>query len=177
MEVGKKYFWRVRAKNIGGSGDWSDIFEFSTTPEPPRLYILSDSWNLISLSMTVPDLDKTIIFPSANSDAFTYSASGTYTPQDTLKYGVGYWLKFPSAESLAIYGARRLSDTLNVMPGWNLIGSIDKPVSIQSIIKIPSDIITSNYYGYRNQYYTSDFIEPGKGYWVKVNCAGKLILQ
>ena len=39
------YYWRVRAKNGGGSSAWSDIWSFSTTPALPAIPILSTPVN------------------------------------------------------------------------------------------------------------------------------------
>jgi len=38
-------------------------------------------------------------------------------------------------------------------------------------------IITSNFFGYNGSYEICDTINPGKGYWVKVDQPGKLILS
>jgi Secretion system C-terminal sorting domain len=40
----------------------------------------------------------------------------------------------------------------------------------------PPAIITGLFFGYENNYIESDTIQPGKGYWVKVNSDGHLIL-
>ena len=45
------------------------------------------------------------------------------------------------------------------------------------ISSTPTDLISSFYYGYRGSYAIEDTIEPGKGYWVKSDSAGKLILS
>jgi hypothetical protein len=64
-----------------------------------------------------------------------------------------------------------------VAQGWNLIGSITVPVPVGSIGSVPGGIVTSQYFGYAGVYATRDTIEPGSGYWVKVNQPGKLILS
>jgi len=45
-----------------------------------------------------------------------------YTQQDTLWNRVGYWLKFPTAQTVDITGMRRVQDTIDVQEGWNMIG-------------------------------------------------------
>jgi hypothetical protein len=68
-------------------------------------------------------------------------------------------------------------DTVAVVNGWNLIGSISKSIPVASINQIPSGIVSSNFYGYQTGYQLADSITPGRGYWVKVNQDGKLVLN
>jgi hypothetical protein len=50
-------------------------------------------------------------------------------------------------------------------------------ILISEITSDPPGIITSNFFGYHNTYFTVDQIQPGKGYWVKVDRIGELILS
>jgi hypothetical protein len=66
---------------------------------------------------------------------------------------------------------------MDVLQGWNIIGSISSPVSVGSIIQIPGGIVSSSYFGYGSTGYTSaTSLDPMRGYWVKVNQNGKLVL-
>ncbi len=40
MDFRRRYFWRVRALNAGGSGPWSEIRSFTTVPEAPPACLL-----------------------------------------------------------------------------------------------------------------------------------------
>jgi hypothetical protein len=135
---------------------------------------LQGKWNLISLPLDVPDPKKSTLFPTAASDAFAYSSG--YVKQESLSVGTGYWLKFDSVESVNIPGIYRLRDTIDLMPGWNLIGSISQVVAVTSITSEPGGMVASQFFGYSNGYQNTDSIYPGKGYWVKVKESGKLIL-
>ncbi len=137
---------------------------------------LSAGWNMISIPLVVGNGSKTFWFPTAKSDAFAFTVTG-YLSVDTLKPGVGYWLKYDSSRTIIISGQARNEDTLNVMIGWNLIGSLTYPVSTSSIIQIPPDIIMSSFYDFSGSYGIASTLLPGRGYWVKVNQAGKLILS
>jgi hypothetical protein len=133
-------------------------------------------WNMVSLPLTVADRRKTTVFPTSSSDAFTYTPSG-YTARDTLRYGEGYWLKFPSAQTVSIVGEARDRDTIDVVSGWNMIGSISGPVPTDSIIQIPSAIVISPYFGGTpTGYVVEDTVHSMRGYWVKVSQNGQLIL-
>jgi hypothetical protein len=131
-------------------------------------------WNMVSIPVTVADKRKSALFPSAISSAFAHE--GTYAVKDTLANGVGYWLKFTDTQTVAMTGVPITQDTTTVQEGWNMIGSISTPVATTQLTSDPGGIVTSQAFGYEGRYVTSDSIQPGKGYWVKVNQSGKLIL-
>lgn len=171
-----KYFWRVRANNYTGYGNWSDIFEFTVTKEIKRRYPVNNSWNLVSVPLSVNEHSKDSIFSTSVSNAFAYNPGSGYSKPDTLKNTVGYWLKFQSEEEVEITGLAIQYDDIDVVEGWNLIGSITDSVFISNITTNPEGIIISDFYGYSDRYYVTDVIQPAKGYWVKINQSGKLIL-
>jgi hypothetical protein len=139
-------------------------------------YDFSSQWNMISIPLKIQDYGKDIVFPNATSNAFTYA--NQYITQDTLRCGKGYWIKFDSTETITFSGEIVRKDTIDVYPGWNMIGSISFPVDISTITSIPSSNVISDYYAYiDNSYSSSQSIEPGKGYWVKVVAPGKLVLS
>jgi PKD repeat protein len=125
-------------------------------------------WNLISLPF-VPD--STISFPSL----FSYTHG--YQPSGNLTNGRGYWAR-PAGEYL-YKGSALVVDTIDVVYRWNIVGSISTPVPASSLNSIPSGIVTSNFFGYDidSGYTSADTLKPGRGYWVKMNQAGKLILS
>jgi hypothetical protein len=69
------------------------------------------------------------------------------------------------------------SDTFDVIEGWNMIGSIFDTIDANSIVSDPPDIVISDYFYYKDSYCITDSIIAGKGYWVKVNQAGSLMLD
>ena len=145
--------------------------------ETVTILSLQKSWNLVSLPVTVSDYSKSVLFPTSVSAAFAYD--GAYQSAGVLTNGAGYWLKFPAAgvNAIPIVGTQRMSDTVDVVPGWNLIGSISTPVNISGIVSIPPGISTSQFFGYEGSYVVSGTIEPGRGYWVNVKETGKLVLS
>jgi hypothetical protein len=132
-------------------------------------------WNVFSLPMTVADRSTIALFPNVISNAYAY-ANGSYIFRDTLRYGEGYWMKFPSADSITYTGTVRDLDTVDVNPGWNLIGTISYPVSTSGIVQIPAGIVTTPFYGYTPGigYDPVTTLLPGGAYWVKVSQSGKL---
>jgi hypothetical protein len=136
----------------------------------------STGWNLLSLPLKQQNYAKTSIYPAAMSNAFAYQNG--YISKDTLENGIGYWLKFGESSELYISGIPSYLDTVDVVAGWNMVGSISDPVPITTIASDPPGIVTSNFFGYTAMgYVISDTITPGYGYWIKVNQDGKLILS
>jgi hypothetical protein len=170
------YYWRVRAKNAAGQSEYSPVWKFITGNSTTMSVQLNSGWNLLSLPLSVVDPSLTTIFPNAISKAFSFE-SANYQQLDSLENGFGYWVKFGSSTPIEISGSPQLFDTIIVYQGWNMIGSLSTPVSTSSITSIPSNIIASNFYGYQTQYLPTDTIYPGRGYWIKVQQAGKLVLS
>jgi hypothetical protein len=130
---------------------------------------------MISVPLTVNDYRKSVLYPGSVSRAFEFQNG--YNPRDTLSNGKGYWLKFDTAQTITMSGRLRNPDTVDVVKGWNMIGSINKPVRVSNITSLPGGIIASNFFGFKNGYFKSDTIYPGLGYWVNVNTSGKLIFS
>jgi len=135
----------------------------------------ANGWNLISLPVQAMDRQVHSVFPQSSSNAYAYDVG--YRQKDTLSVGVGYWLKFNAAQTVSVIGLPILSDTIEVMKGWNLIGSVSEPLPITTIMSNPVGIITSSFFSYNHGYVKTDTIIPGKGYWIKVNQSGSLILN
>jgi len=135
---------------------------------------VTSGWNLISIPLAAGNMMKTILFPTAISNAYGYD--GAYVSQSLLDNGLGYWLRFDTAEDVNVSGSLSPTDTIAVNAGWNLIGSISDPVNVATITSIPDGIATSQFFGYNGAYVAASTIEPGKAYWVRVSQAGELIL-
>jgi len=133
--------------------------------------VITDStgpgWQLISAPVQVP---CPVLLPRS----FLYER--IYRQSDTLVAGRGYWNKL-SGEKLSFAGTALLEETISVAERWNLVGSISHPVAVGSMSSDPPGIVTSQFYGFHNNYYTTDSIRPGNAYWVKVNQNGSLILS
>ncbi len=132
-------------------------------------------WNMVSVPVVAADFRKFAVYPAASSGAFAYSSG--YQKQDTLEFGGGYWLKFDVAQGLDYTGLAEHSDTLSVISGWNMVGSVSSPVPVSSITSIPGGMDVSTFFGYSDGYVVSESVMPGKAYWVRVNVNGSLILS
>jgi hypothetical protein len=171
--AGVANYYRLLTIDIHGNQSMPSTQAVATI-QSTQQYAMYENWNMVSIPLTVNDYAKTALFPSAASDAFAYNAG--YTPEPILANGVGYWVKFSSIQSIPMYGVYRMRDTFSVVPGWNMIGSISKPIAVSAISSKPAGIITTQFFGYHAGYNATDSLRPGKGYWVKVEQRGSLIL-
>ncbi len=137
---------------------------------------VADGWNMVSVPVVTQDYSKGKVFPNAISPAFTYQTG--YQKSDSLLNGLGYWLKFNNNQTIYIKKSADIStDTIELNPNWNMIGSISSAISVGDIVTEPPGIIITPFFEYENGYSASDSIRPGKGYWIRVNKAGTLILS
>jgi uncharacterized protein (TIGR02145 family) len=137
---------------------------------------VESGWNLMSLPLRVIDSTKSSLFPTAVSDAFIFQ--GIYISKDTLQNGFGFWLKFDSAQTISITGEIIYEDRVEVSTGWNMIGALTRPIAVNSIRTDIPGLIVSDFFGFTNgTYQSTDTLQPGFGYWVKVSQNGVIILS
>jgi len=141
--------------------------------DSPAKISVNAKWNMVSVPYRVDDYFKSTLFPTAISDAFSFDDG--YLTDDTLKNGLGYWLKFPEAQTITMNGGALEAETVDVNTGWNMVGSLSTVINASDIGSIPGGIVTSGFYQFDGSYTQSPVILPGKGYWVKASQQGKLI--
>jgi carboxypeptidase T len=173
------YFWRVRSRNGAGAGPYSPVWRFATVGSLTRAYSMEQFWNLISVPLTVSNPAAGAMFPGASSSIYAFQPALGYIPEDTLRHAAGYWVKFDTATSVEITGVPFAVDTIPVVSGWNLIGSITEPLASASVVQVPSGILQSAFYAFTGpgSYVAADTLRPAHGYWVKAGQAGGLILR
>lgn len=145
--------------------DFTDVLSFH----------LSAGWNIVSIPINAQERRKVMLFPAVISPAFGYQDA--YVAQDSLSYGPGYWIKCGDTGTVSCRGVLLGLDSIPVRQGWNLIGSISKSIAVSQIGSEPAGIVVSRVFGYDKGYAAADSIVPGKGYWVKVNQSGSIILS
>jgi hypothetical protein len=166
---------RIRLTGVNSFSRWtaSDAAHNLQNSTVQVQYKLAGSWNLISFPLSVADPRKVSLFPEAISPAFRYTDS--YIVAESLRAGLGYWVKFSSARTDTITGTALSVDSIVVSDGWNLIGTPPYSVPKSQIIQIPDGIVASNYFGYNGGYMVAQTLEPTRAYWVKINGGGTLI--
>ncbi|WP_337865324.1 choice-of-anchor J domain-containing protein [Ignavibacterium sp.] len=153
----------------------------------PFTQIIYNGWNLVSVPGYHPNnqyvntwwqyRDKT-----ANVHGFNVQ----YQFVTDLEVGKGYWMKH---QNNRIYntGDEWPSSGILYYPnvpiqcnaGWNLFGVYQSSIPVSSVTSDPSNLISSNFYGFTpgNGYQTVSVLNPGYGYWVKLSSSGKINLN
>ena len=133
-------------------------------------------WNLVGIPHLVDDFNYESIYPDANPGTL-YGFSGTYDQESFLEPGNGYWINFPSDGFNVIDGEPINEITIALEAGWNLISGIFASIDIGNIIDNNSIVVSGSIYGFEGTYYSSTFIDPGKGYWVNSYSDGSITLS
>lgn len=135
-------------------------------------------WGLKSNPVVTLEDSVRQLFPSSLYDhSYSFTMAAGYQQQHRMLNGTGYWVKFPSADTVQVPGTIILEDTIPVGTGWNIIGSLSIPLDTAEIVWSPPDNRTSVYQSYDNGYAADSRIIPGKAYWVKARTGGYLVLS
>jgi endonuclease/exonuclease/phosphatase family metal-dependent hydrolase len=133
---------------------------------------LNDGWNILSVPLLAPDMNASVLFPTAVSPFYFFD--NIYYQVSTLENGKGYWAKFNGSQSVTITGSIVAANSIDVIQGWNMIGPFDTQIPVTTITTNPPNIIESPFYGFDFVYYQVSTLQPGKGYWVKTNSSGTI---
>ena len=134
------------------------------------------NWNIVSVPVSAANMTKGELFPNATSNAFWFNGQ-EYVVKDTLEVGKGYWLKFASDSMTTVIGPKKDSLVIPVMSGWNLVGTLSIDIPATNVYTVPSGILASNFFGFRNRYYAANTLKKGEGYWIKTNASGSLVMK
>jgi len=182
------------ATNIGGSRysytiQDADINAFIIEYTLPRVTTFPDikkGWNLLSMPVNPSNSDYRTVFPNGLNKPIVFTQN-SYQQEEVLRPGVGYFIKFPDDEKVIIGGGRiRRIDNVNfatrLSEGWNTIGSLSTPLSTEDVSLLPFSAgtfptVEGDVYRYLTDrgYQPVSEIQPGYGYWLKVN--GSAFLQ
>ena len=142
----------------------------------------SPSWNTTSIPTYVGDFSKAGNFPGAlPQNVHLYTPTGYQAAPEPLVNNRGYFTKFetpPGAQTLYYVGSEITLMGMPVKAGFNIIGSISKPVLPFNVGGGDNVTPPNTYMKYTNGGYTIvTQLEPGWGHWVKVIADGTLTLQ
>ncbi len=136
---------------------------------------VTKAWNIVSVPVAVGQMTPSDVFPLGVTPAYAFH--GQYEQKDLLINGEGYWLKFDTGHDVWLSGTTRTTDTVDVSPGWNFLGSVSTPISVDNLRTLPGGILSPYVYGYNHGFYLTESIQPGCGYWVSVSEAGRIIVS
>ena len=135
-----------------------------------------NGWNLVGLPVEVEDSAYNFLFPEAiNGTLFSFDSG--YQPEINLTPGEGYWLRFSEAGATVLEGGPINELEISLSAGWNLISGISETVSIYSISDPEGIIVPFTLYDFNEGYSLSNSLAPGKGYWIRTNQSGTIIIS
>ena len=173
------YYWTVVAKNLDSSTVATGApFHFATIISTVSVNVpLGLGWNMISNPVTVADDTVLHLYPTS-FNPYVYFFSSGYLKDTTMENGKGYWGKFPAAVSQPVTGMPRTRDSISVIAGWNMIGTISNAVDTSTIVSDPAGLRATNWFGFTSGvgYTPATTLTPGLAYWVKTNAPGKFVL-
>jgi hypothetical protein len=160
-----------------------DQFIYSFMVEDPQecgeesidITIYND-WNLVGLPLIPEDVNYTEVFPTAIPGT-CYFFDEAYVPTQELLLGMGYWLRFYSADTVLVSGSSIDELTLTLDMDWNLISGLTTTLNISQINDPNNLIIPGTIYGFGDTYYQVSELLPGSGYWMRANGSGNITLS
>lgn len=171
--------WRFQTDgSVNRNGGWAidDVSIYEGTGGVNLAVNVAAGWNMISNPVTTVNDSVRQLFPTSSFPyVFAFAGAGGYQQRYIMENGLGYWGKFPNATTATISGQPISLDTVAVLVGWNMVGSISTPVDTP-ITSIPPGIQTSGWYEFAGGYNEVGTLTPGKGYWVKASSAGSFVL-
>ena len=154
--------------------------------------ILQPGLNLVSWSIDTPCddvscliggiVDHLALITSYDQGVLTYNpAQPAFSTLVTMDHLHGYWFRMTQTDTLVLSGTtvNPATTPLDLFAGWNLISYL--PDTPESTTLALGSIITSvtcvfgfvngglSYYPGLDNYSTQTLMEPGRGYWVRLN--------
>jgi hypothetical protein len=131
-------------------------------------------WNMVGLPLLIEDTNYQSLFLNAQSGTL-YSFDGIYQSETNLQPGEGYLLRITEDGPVSFTGLPIEELTISLQPGWNIFSGLSTSLTAEYLYSF--DIIQGGtIYGLDGIYYSPEFIEPGRGYWIRANEAGDITL-
>jgi hypothetical protein len=144
-------------------------------------------WNLVSLPVRPSDNLYSVVYPNLQGVTPIKFSQDIYQQEERLKVGVGYFARFPNQDTTVISGVlvKQINSRIypvRVYDGWNTVGALSVPVSIDRItfepatpggtppVRVPLTFVYE--YQTNRGYRAVSELTPGKGYWIKVRGQG-----
>jgi photosystem II stability/assembly factor-like uncharacterized protein len=174
---------KIKITSVGNNGLLGESQNPFTLYFHGGIIPLVSSWNMISLPTQPPDGRIKNIFTAPHipvCDLIWYGLSGYNQTgcDDTMKTGLGYWIRYPGIDTIPVAGDSLHDLQIILREGWNMIGSVTKPIPVSSIAADPNTGIGpgSKVFLYRNGYIISDTMYPGLGCWMRADGPGTITL-
>ncbi|MBS1561946.1 MAG: T9SS type A sorting domain-containing protein [Bacteroidetes bacterium] len=170
---GTKYSFTIRD---------ADITAFAieyTLPKVVSFPVINKGWNLLSVPVNPSSAFYKDVFKKALNIPVFFSQN-TYQQNQTVKPGIGYFMKYAEEVDKTIAGVRLTridEDTYKteLYEGWNTIGSLSTPINTEAIgltvIGTADAQILGDIYRYNTNrgYEAITELVPGRGHWMKIS--------
>ncbi|GEM_PF-4222953 len=162
---------RINGTSVNIYRDGNYVMSFTNSQ------LIESGWNLLSIPVEMNYKGKDAAFPGASSLVFGFNGSG-YVIEDPVSVGKGYWVKYSPSQTIVRTGDAVTAKQVSLTEGWNLVGSISTQVPVEEI-DLPEGVMRSSFWEFSpaTGYASSSFIDPGKGYWLKVSQACDITLH
>ncbi len=125
---------------------------------------LKAGWNMVSLPILPDDPSPEAVFPNATAIWKFNPEAGYEEPGDAIEANVGYWVKVPNEEVLAVKGQNAIRGlNLPLGCGWHLIGA-----PYGNVRPEPFECIEVMY-DFDEMYEQAFQLNAGKAVWVKIS--------
>jgi len=152
------------------------IFTIDVTFESTEVdvtIVLSPGWNMVSIPVELDDPSAdTVLTGISFYQLVSWSGTG-YTAATEFEVGQGYWLLVLYETSFTVTGAPLEEVTLNLSPGWTLVGGPNHAITASEVFSGFYQLYTWSGSGY---VVASEF-EPGIGYWALVLVESEILLE
>jgi hypothetical protein len=186
-----------RPPNAVVSQQMADALHYSSDHLPVFVMLEFEHLNTFQLSVNIIDGWNMVSVPGLNSNgmgvndwwmyrdimANVFEFLGGYIITTSVTPGSGYWLKnsgyrtYNTGDEWPAGGIQIVAhDPITAASGWNLFGGYETSVATSGLSTNPPGLITGSVYKYSGGYQVATTLEPGYGYWVKLNGAGQIII-
>ena len=145
---------------------------------------VANGWNMVSipgLHPTDQNVNTWWAFRDPGANVFRY-AGGYQSVTDAVP-GTGYWMKHSGAltyntgEEWPAGGIQTVAHApLAGASGWNLFGGYELVVTAANVTTNPPGLQNGPIYRYSGGYAVATTLDPGYGYWIKLDAAGQIII-
>ncbi len=127
---------------------------------------LTPGWNMISIPVQLSNNNATNLFGSQIIGSVWGWSGSSYIVAGQIELKKGYWVATDSIKNITYQGLEVANDTLDLRPGWNLVG-----VTKSTTLPLPYPNIIGSIWGWNGNSYTvvSGSLVPKKAYWIAVD--------
>ena len=135
-----------------------------------------EGWHLVSLPNNPANKFYKDLFPNA-AENMVFGFDNGYFLADSFEICRGYWLFLESSQVVDITGFEIANCSIDVKEGWNLIGGISQNIAFSDIYDPQGLLIPGTLIGFDTQYFFTDTIAVGQGYWINAKGDGQIFLN